>query len=307
MIIRLPTGYFPLPDGSGPIALGKVYIGIVDTDPTIEANRLTVTVTQEDGTEVSIPSTGQPLRLSAGGEFIYQGSIVKVTVPTDFSIAVHDVNDAQQYYFPFSSDDGASGTVLLPVQADDPSTVEDTGQLYTKEVDDQLELFYIDADGTVTQLTDSSGVDAPASTLDVAGTRLAFFMSAPPVGWTKITAHDDAMMRVVSGNGGGSGGTVSPTSFDIDLNHTHNNPDYTLTVAQIPAHTHTTNVDNKDNVDPLTSAHRVGDDGNAPFGLDIESSSTGGGEPFNIGATEEAVLSTTVDLKHVDLILASKD
>jgi len=56
---------------------------------------------------------------------------------------------------------------------------------------------------------------------------------------------------------------------------------HTLSIEEMPEHTHTVNVDNKNNVDPNTSAHSVGSDGNADYGLDITSSSAGGGQPHN--------------------------
>jgi hypothetical protein len=40
-----------------------------------------------------------------------------------------------------------------------------------------------------------------------AGTKMIFYQAAPPTGWTKDTSHNDKALRVVSGPGGGSGGT----------------------------------------------------------------------------------------------------
>lgn len=64
-----------------------------------------------------------------------------------------------------------------------------------------------------------------------------FYQSAAPTGWTKSTATNDKLLRVVSGAGGGTGGTKAPsTSFSVahtahsistqsdhthDLAHTH--------------------------------------------------------------------------------------
>ena len=61
------------------------------------------------------------------------------------------------------------------------------------------------------------------------GTVMVFFQAAAPVGWTQNTSHNDKMLRVVSGAGGGSGGNVSAIS------HTHTGPSHTHTG---PSHTH---------------------------------------------------------------------
>jgi len=40
-----------------------------------------------------------------------------------------------------------------------------------------------------------------------AGTKMAFFQASAPTYWTKDTTHNDKFIRVVSGSGGGSGGS----------------------------------------------------------------------------------------------------
>jgi len=46
------------------------------------------------------------------------------------------------------------------------------------------------------------------------GTRLFCFQATPPIGWTTITTFDNTALRLVSGSGGGSGGTNDfTTSF----------------------------------------------------------------------------------------------
>jgi hypothetical protein len=88
------------------------------------------------------------------------------------------------------------------------------------------------------------------------GTVMVFHQTAAPTGWTKSTTHNDKALRVVSGNGGGNGGTHALTS-PPSLAHTHtgaahvhsigahshgNNLSaaaHTLTTAQMPSHNHT--------------------------------------------------------------------
>jgi len=76
-----------------------------------------------------------------------------------------------------------------------------------------------------------------------------FLQSSAPTGWTKSTTHNDKTLRVVSGTGGGSGGSLSFTSaFPTSLKtvSVSNIPvigsvgNHTLNVSQLPSHTHAT-------------------------------------------------------------------
>jgi hypothetical protein len=49
------------------------------------------------------------------------------------------------------------------------------------------------------------------------GTVIPFFQASAPTGWTQNTTHNDKGLRVVSGTGGGNGGTVSFSS----MSHNH--------------------------------------------------------------------------------------
>jgi hypothetical protein len=74
-----------------------------------------------------------------------------------------------------------------------------------------------------------------------------FLQSSAPTGWTKSTTHDNKTLRVVSGTGGGSGGSLSftsafPTSLktvsvsNVPVTGTVGN--HTLTIRQLPSHVH---------------------------------------------------------------------
>jgi len=67
-----------------------------------------------------------------------------------------------------------------------------------------------------------------------AGTTTNFFQAAAPTGWTQNNTYTNHMMRVVSGTGGGSGGTGSPIANTTVPAHTH-----TFTGNALAAHTHT--------------------------------------------------------------------
>lgn len=60
------------------------------------------------------------------------------------------------------------------------------------------------------------------------GTVLLFYQAAAPTGWTKIVTQNDKMLRVVSGTGGGSGGTIAASTT---LAHSHTVASHTHTIA----------------------------------------------------------------------------
>lgn len=55
------------------------------------------------------------------------------------------------------------------------------------------------------------------------GTRMLFAQVSAPVGWTQIddAAIDDRMLRIVTGSGGGMGGTHSPILMNVVPTHSH--------------------------------------------------------------------------------------
>jgi len=75
-----------------------------------------------------------------------------------------------------------------------------------------------------------------------AGTVVAFFQASAPTGWTQVTSQNDKVLRVVSGTGGGTGGTWATnsgvTSSEVAA-HTHTSAAHTHTGA---AHTHSHNL-----------------------------------------------------------------
>jgi len=98
--VFLNIEYFNNPADGNPVSGGNVYIGQPDLDPKIEANRISVTLQQEDGTDVVIAPSAQPITLSAGGRFQYLGSPVSVDAAQNYSLLVDDSLNAQVYYNP---------------------------------------------------------------------------------------------------------------------------------------------------------------------------------------------------------------
>ena len=64
------------------------------------------------------------------------------------------------------------------------------------------------------------------------GTKVAFFQAAAPTGWTQDVSVNDKVLRVVSGSGGGSGGSWTITGVTVD--------GHVLTESEIPSHVHGT-------------------------------------------------------------------
>lgn len=71
------------------------------------------------------------------------------------------------------------------------------------------------------------------------GTRMPFHQSAPPLGWVTDATLDDSNMRVVTGAGGGTGGSIPFSTWS--LGGTVNLNTFTISVAQLPVHSHTVN------------------------------------------------------------------
>lgn len=63
------------------------------------------------------------------------------------------------------------------------------------------------------------------------GTKTLFYQAAAPTGWTQDTSINDRVLRVVSGSGGGTGGSWTISGISVD--------GHALAEAEMPAHTHT--------------------------------------------------------------------
>lgn len=95
--VLLPYRYYPDPTRGRPVFNGSIYVGLPDTDPQVASNQLAVKAFQEDGSSVPI---AQPIRTSAGGVPVLNGSPVQLQVEGEYSIKVLDNMGAQVYYAP---------------------------------------------------------------------------------------------------------------------------------------------------------------------------------------------------------------
>lgn len=127
----------------------------------------------------------------------------------------------------------------------------------------------------------------------VTGTRLAFNQTVAPVGWTKDTTINDAILRIVSG-------TVSQGGSQAfsDFNAINSTGAHTLTTGQIPAHTHIVSGYTENSKARVKAIHGGDTNGGSPA-ASIATSSVGSG-----GAHSHTL---THNIKYVDFIIAVKD
>ena len=129
------------------------------------------------------------------------------------------------------------------------------------------------------------------------GTDMIFFQAAAPTGWTKSTANNDKALRVVTGDGGGTGGTAAVTSPAHNIAAAAT----TLALNQIPAHAHAGVVTGASKQVEQTytgnsSAHMVNN-------VNTGSSSNAGG-----GASHSHNMSGSITTpQYIDVIVAAKD
>jgi hypothetical protein len=140
--------------------------------------------------------------------------------------------------------------------------------------------------------TDCFGLSDIAS-----GTVMVFFQASAPVGWTQNTGHDDKAIRIVSGAGGGTGGSVVFTTAFKSQAVTGNTGSTVLSTANMPAHTHTTGKW------VIGGAGGVGEYLNS-FGSTKPTSSTGSSTGHTHNLTSSVI---NLAVKYMDFLMATKD
>lgn len=154
-------------------------------------------------------------------------------------------------------------------------------------------LFAISSAGVIDSLKSDTVTKASGTPYDAfpSGTKLVFYQASPPSGWTQDTANADACLRVVSGSGGGTGGSLGISSASVS--------GHVLTISELPAHSH------------------------PPFGTDVGiehlTASSGGAVALAAGSQQWNARASTgftgadashthgLALKYIDVIVASKN
>ncbi len=96
-------------------------------------------------------------------------------------------------------------------------------------LDARLDLAETDIDALEVSVAALQTSMAQRPRMDV-GTRTVFHQAAAPTGWTLDAAVNDRVLRVSGTAGGGNGGSWTISGISVD--------DHTLTIDEIPAHTH---------------------------------------------------------------------
>lgn len=110
-------------------------------------------------------------------------------------------------------------------QTSDPSNEGDRGFIYTKDVSGSTELFYRNSGGTITQLTALGLAKAfPA------GTKMVFYQSSAPTGFTLDSSINDRALLAVNSAGGTLGGSWTISGL--------NSGSHALTINEMPSHDH---------------------------------------------------------------------
>lgn len=147
--------------------------------------------------------------------------------------------------------------------------------------------------GAGISVTNSSGaitITNTAASPIPSGSLMLFQQTSAPTGWTKQTSHNNKALRVVSGTAGSGGSVGFTTAFAAGLSSNAT----TLSITQIPSHTHTYGM-------PNYMAYYGGNNSgsNQTFSY-VDSGATGGG-----GSHTHALPS--FDVAYVDLIIAVKN
>lgn len=93
----MPSQLFTLARKFQAASNGKIYIGKIDTDPTIPENQIQVYLENEDGSTIPV---SQPLIINQAGYPVYNGQIAKYVTVEGHSMAVYDSYGSQQFYYP---------------------------------------------------------------------------------------------------------------------------------------------------------------------------------------------------------------
>lgn len=171
--------------------------------------------------------------LPADGELANQGA----DKLRDLKLAIRERLEKDHYWPPAGTDadHGEHVVITLREQGSNPANAADKGKLYTKDIGGVTELFYLNSNNVVTQLTSGGGLMGAIP----AGTKMIFYADIAPTGWAIMNADewDDISVILSKGNAAGSA-MVGGSNL---AGGTWQQANCTLTGAQsgLVAHTHT--------------------------------------------------------------------
>lgn len=149
-----------------------------------------------------------------------------------------------------------------------------------------------------------------------AGTVTLFQQTTAPVGWTKLTVHDNKALRLITGTAGSGGSVAFTTVFTNQAptitTNTLAGAATTLTGAQLPIHTHLVQIaagqtwGNLGSAVPHPSLPSV-KNATVPGATTTISAATGGGTAHIHTITAPTPPAVILAVQYVDLILAQKN
>lgn len=140
-----------------------------------------------------------------------------------------------------------------------------------------------------------------------AGTVMLFYQAAAPTGWTQVTTQNNKALRVVSGVGAGTGGSVAfTTAFGSQTvtGTVGTSGATTLTTAQIPSHSHAVDVYQGGASAPYLVAGTPQD--GVTYGTQSTQTTGGGGSHTHTGGTFTGG-TLNLAVQYIDIIIASKN
>ena len=155
-----------------------------------------------------------------------------------------------------------------------------------------------------------------------------FYQNTTPTGWTKVPDHNNKALRVVSGAGGGSGGTnsftstFSPKTIGGTIDYTTSGGSTFLNISQIAIHQHSNNNEigvspnpSVFNPDGTQTGYSAGDvrrppSGNSAWLRNSPSTDTAGSgddhsHPAGTASVAAPNQTVTLDFRYIDIIVCT--
>lgn len=206
-VISMPSQLFTMRSSFKAVANGSVYIGEIDTDPTIPTNQIQVYIEQENGTLVPV---AQPIKINSAGLLTASGQVQKfVLTNTEYSMTVQNSYGVDEFYFPRVYDQGISAALEVEERLLGPGAkiyrglngqYVENGNVVPSEnppythlsvpINGKSEdvLIYPTASGVVSNLTETSA--------DIGGTPVEFF-TVDNVSFKKVTTAGSSVSRAL--------------------------------------------------------------------------------------------------------------
>jgi hypothetical protein len=141
------------------------------------------------------------------------------------------------------------------------------------------------------------------------GTKTDFFQASAPTDWTQDTSNNDKQLRVVSGTGGGTGGTAAISSPAHNLSGSHNlsAAAHTLTEAEMPSHSHTLSIYPQSPSYYAPNRPQTGSSTANNSALNTGSKGSSGAHSHNMSGTISVSGGSITAPLYMDVIIAEKD